>query len=79
MLQLPPRPAARAGLVLIAAVSYGAVWAALTFGLQTPGVPRATGSRLAASVLPAFAMLVIPAAIGGRRRPPSPTESALIE
>jgi hypothetical protein len=63
LVPLPPRPMARAALVTIAGVSYGVVWAALTFGLQA-----STAVRLAASALPAFVMLVVPAAIGNRHR-----------
>jgi len=62
MVHLPPRPMARAGLVTIAATSYALVWAALTLGLQPSRGPASTASRLAASALPAFAMLVAPAA-----------------
>ena len=62
MVHLPPRPIARAGLVTIAAGSYALVWAALTFGLQPSRGPASTASRLAASALPAFAMLFVPAA-----------------
>jgi membrane-associated phospholipid phosphatase len=62
MVHLPPRPMARAGLVTIAAASYALVWAALTFGLQPSRGAASTGSRLAASALPAFAMLFVPAA-----------------
>ena len=69
LVHLPPRPLARAALVTIAGVSYGIVWAALSYGLQ-PSTP----TRLAASALPAFVMLVVPAAIGSRHR-----LSALVE
>ena len=68
ILQLPSRPTARAGLVTIAAISYGLVWAALTFGLQPSRAPASHGPRLAASALPAFALLVVPAAIASRHR-----------
>ena len=64
MLRLPSRPMARAGLVTIAALSYGLVWAAFL-----PSQPPAShGRRLAASALPAFAMLVVPAAVASRHR-----------
>jgi hypothetical protein len=58
----------RAALVLLAACSYGVVWGALTFGLPPSPLPAAA-HRLAKSALPAFAMLVVPAAIACRRRP----------
>ena len=68
MVHLPPRRLARAGLVMLAAVSYTVVWAGLTFGLQPSRIPRSAGGRLAASALPAFAMLVIPTASIRRNR-----------
>jgi len=69
MVRLPPRPLARARLVTIAAASYALVWAALTFGLPPSRGPASAGSRLAASALPAFAMLVVPAASLRMNRP----------
>ncbi len=63
MLRLPSRPLARAGLVTIAALTYGLVWAAC-LPSQTPA---SHGHRLAASALPAFAMLFVPAALASRR------------
>jgi hypothetical protein len=63
LVHLPPRPMARAALVAIAGISYGMAWAALTFGLEA-----STATRVAASALPAFVMLVAPAAIGNRHR-----------
>ena len=68
MVHLPPRRLARAGLVMLAAVSYTVVWAGLTFGLQPSRGPGSAGGRLAASALPAFAMLVIPTASLRRNR-----------
>ena len=68
MVHLPPRPMARAGLVMTAAISYGLVWAALTLGLPASRVSASTASRLARSALPAFAMLMVPAAITSRNR-----------
>ena len=68
MVHLPSRPLIRAALVMLAACSYGVVWASLTFGLQPLQLPAAA-HRLARSALPAFAMLVVPAAIACRRRP----------
>jgi len=60
MVHLPPRPLARAGLVIVAAASYALVGAALTYGLPP--------SRVAASALPAFAMLSVPALSLRRRK-----------
>lgn len=68
MVHLPPRPMARAGLVITAAISHALVWAALTFGLPAAHVPASAASRLATSALPAFAMLFVPAAIASRNR-----------
>jgi membrane-associated phospholipid phosphatase len=58
MVHLPPRALTRAGLVVLAAGSYALVWAALP-----------AGSRVAASALPAFAMLFVPAVLVSRNRP----------
>ena len=69
IVHLPSRPVARAALVTLAAVSYGLVWAALTFGLPTARAPVSAGRRVVTSALPAFAMLFVPAAIACRRRP----------
>ena len=69
LVHLPSRPLTRAALVTLAAVGYVLVWAALTFGLPSARAPVSTGRRVATSALPAFAMLVIPAAIACRRRP----------
>lgn len=66
MLHLPSRPMARAGLVTIAALTYGLVWA-VAAGLSGLG-SASHGRRLAASALPAFAMLFVPAAIASRSR-----------
>jgi hypothetical protein len=68
MLHLPPRPMARAGLVTAAALSYGLVWAALTFGLPASRGPAPPARRLARAALPAFAMLFVPAAIARTNR-----------
>ena len=68
MVHLPSRPLIRAALVMLAACSYGVVWASLTFGLRPLPLPAAA-HRLARSALPAFAMLIVPAAIACRRRP----------
>jgi ABC-type dipeptide/oligopeptide/nickel transport system permease component len=66
MLHLPPRPLARAGLVIVAALSYGLVWLAITGGAQPSTAQASRASRLARSALPAFAMLIVPAAIASR-------------
>jgi membrane-associated phospholipid phosphatase len=58
MVDVPPRVLTRAGLVVLAAVSYALMWGALT----------PAGSRVASSVLPAFAMLFVPAALVNRGR-----------
>jgi hypothetical protein len=58
VLLLPSRPLARAGLVVAAAVSYGLVW----FALSSIASPPLAG------MLPAFAMLMVPAALAGRAR-----------
>lgn len=71
MVDLPRGLLARAGLVTIAGLGYGLVWAVLTFGLPPQRV-AATARRLATSALPAFAMLALPAAISGRHRSGAP-------
>jgi hypothetical protein len=57
---LPPRWTTRAGLVVGAAAGYGVMWAALTFGLQAAGYRSSPAGHLAASALPAAAMLLVP-------------------
>lgn len=63
VVRLPPRVAVRVGLVAAAAVSYGLVWAAMTLGLPAASGPASSATRVAASVLPAFAMLAVPGAV----------------
>jgi membrane-associated phospholipid phosphatase len=60
LVDLPGAWRARALLVLFAAAGFAAAWMIVTFGLDHAGVLDTRGGRLAASAVPAAAMLLIP-------------------
>ncbi len=60
LVDLPDAWRARALLVLFAAAGFAAAWMIVTFGLDHAGVLDSRGGRLAASAVPAAAMLLVP-------------------